>query len=367
VHLKQLKVYQYRNFASANCSFSPGMNYLVGSNAQGKTNLIEAINFLSVARSFRTSKKTDLIKWEDREASIFGTVQQTLGDLNLGVVFQNGKSKFLVNNNPITSASEFVGRFVVVSFFPDDLELVKAGPSTRRKLIDRHCVDINPSELFCFLRFNQALRNKSELLKSGSVERNQLEAWNYLLAQNAIKITKARRDFIERLNPIFSAMHAETTASLDAPSLTLKSDFLTATGEVLSENDAFLAYQQVSSREIASRRSLFGSQRDDIDILLGERSARAFASQGQSRSLVLSLKIAITTLIEQQLGDSPLLLLDDVDSELDLTRRDGLFSKLLGTNRQIIMTGTDSAWQRFPFKSEVSIRKVVAGSVRELE
>jgi DNA replication and repair protein RecF len=363
VHINKLQLYHYRNFSSAVCDFSPGMNYLVGSNAQGKTNLIEAINYLSVARSFRTAKKTDLIQWSTDEASIIGSVQQSLGELQLSTVFERNKRKFLVNNNPVSSATEFVGRFAVVSFFPDDLELVKAGPAARRQLVDRHSVDLEASLLMYFLRFAQALRNKAELLRSGNANSSQTEAWNYLLAQNSIKIAKARRDFIEILNPLFSKVHSETTSSDDSPRLSIKSDLIGSDGSVFSEEQAFYHYQEASKRELISRRPAFGSQRDEIDVLIGERSARSFASQGQCRSLVLSLKIAIATLIEQQRGDAPLMLLDDVDSELDLTRREGLFTKLLGTNRQIIMTGTDSAWQRFPFQSDVALQKINNGAV----
>ena len=144
MHLSSLRLYNFRNFTEEQIQFAPQVNFVVGRNGQGKTNLIEAVNVLSLARSFRTSTVTDLVRWGEKEASAFAQIHQRDGDLELGIAIKGKTKTAYVNGNKVAALGDYVGKLMCVSFSPDDLELVKGGPKERRNFIDRHLIDVRP-------------------------------------------------------------------------------------------------------------------------------------------------------------------------------------------------------------------------------
>jgi DNA replication and repair protein RecF len=357
-----VKVYKFRNLADQSVDVSNGPVFVTGPNGNGKTNFVEAIYLLSGSRSFRTNSSSELPLWGDKECSIFGSVTHKNGTENLGLIYTPGERRALLNGTPLESVSELVGRLRVIAFSPADLALVKGAPAGRRKFLDRHMVDLQPGYLKVLMSYQKALASKSALLKGSNVSYQQLLPWNELLADYGGKIVDNRRNFIEQLNKKASAFHAAYAPTDGELKLHLESDFLTPDGEVSYETIAE-RLQSVSQREIAMRTTLAGVHRDDVSISLEGVDSRAYASQGQTRSVVLSMKLGVIDLLEDLLGESPVVLLDDVDSELDAVRSEKLFAALLQRPRQIIVTGTGSPPPQLADNKQLQVLRVSKGVI----
>jgi DNA replication and repair protein RecF len=338
VYIEWLKLFNFRNLENSTRYFSPGLNIICGRNGQGKTNLIEAINLLCTGRSFRTQSISDLVRWNESGASVFASVKAVLGDEELGVSIENGARAAFVNGNKVRSLTEFVGRLLCVTFSPTDLAIVKGGPQIRRKFIDRHIVDFEPVLMSALLEYQRALKSKAALLKGGDVDSASLEPWNRIMANSAAQILRSRRALISDLEVEADRYYRVLAHHEGRVRLMLESDI---TGESPSPDEIFDQLMSVQSRERRYRSPVLGPHRDDIAITLDGHDARAFASQGQSRSIVLALKLGVIALLEARRKEAPIVLLDDVDSELDQARCDALFELIHQTERQVFVTGTD--------------------------
>jgi len=340
LHVSRLKIYNFRNLADQTIDLGSGPVYISGLNGNGKTNVVEAIYLLSGSRSFRTNSSGELLKWGEKECSIFGTVTTSHGTEELGLVFTPGERKAISNGKDLESMTDLIGRLRVIAFSPADLSLVKGSPAGRRRFLDRHMVDLNPPFIRVLMGYQRALASKSAVLKQPGCTYAHLKPWNELLAQACGKIVDNRAKFLESLSDKSSAFHTLYAPSDGDLKLTLESDFF-QDGMVLSEEEILARFENAAAREMAMRSATLGAQRDDMSITLGGVDARAYASQGQTRSVVLSMKLGVIEMIESATGESPVVILDDVDSELDKARSDRLFTALLNKQRQIIVTGTE--------------------------
>ncbi|NMC64230.1 MAG: DNA replication/repair protein RecF [SAR324 cluster bacterium] len=340
MYLKHLRVSGFRNLTEQSIEFSPGITFICGRNGEGKTNLLEAIYVLSLSKSYRTSKQQELINWGSEKSAIFGVVRDSLNETKLAVGIEKGKRELLVNDERVDSILKYLGHLTTIAFSPSDLALIKGGPSLRRKFIDKHINDLKPTTMQHFLSYNKALANKSVLLAQNDVDRRALDSWNVIMAQSASIILEERYSLLKKLEE--ELRHEENRIGLCDGEVELKLDTNIAE-EFLSKDwkTLFEFYKKVSYQELSKRRAIFGPHRDELIIRLGGVDSRAFASQGQTRSLVLSLKFALLRLIEEGKGESPVLLLDDVDSELDSERREALFEAIFSKERQVIITGTN--------------------------
>ena len=285
--------------------------------------------------------------WGEDAASVFAKLDIAieggeLTRLELGASIQNGKRSLFVNGNKVASLSEFVGRLVCVTFSPTDLAIVKGSPSIRRKFVDKHLVDLHPLLIDDLLSFQRAISSKSSLLKAGVDDDAKLDSWDAVIAGSAARIVNARREFLRALEKQ-AALVLQHFAPGDAP-LSLKLD-----SRLLSDEEGEVTPEQIieklrkyRAREVRYRSCLVGPHRDDVEILLAGHDARAFASQGQARTAVLCLKLGVIKLLEDERRDRPVVLLDDVDSELDAARVRALFEAVLAEPRQIFITGTGS-------------------------
>ncbi len=314
--------------------------YISGLNGNGKTNLVEAIYLLSGSRSFRTNTSSELLKWGEKECSIFGTVTTANGTEELGLVFTPGERRALSNGKELESMTDLIGRLRVIAFSPADLSLVKGSPAGRRRFLDRHMVDLNPPFIKVLMSYQRALASKSAVLKQPGCTYAHVKPWNELLAQSCGKIVDNRAKFLESLSDKSSGFHRLYAPSDGELKITLESDFY-QDGRVLSDEDILARFENAAPREMAMRSATLGAQRDDVSVTLGGMDARAFASQGQTRSVVLSMKLGVIEMIESATGESPVVILDDVDSELDRARSERLFTALLNKPRQVIVTGTE--------------------------
>jgi DNA replication and repair protein RecF len=236
--------------------------------------------------------------------------------------------------------TDLIGRLRVIAFSPADLSLVKGSPAGRRRFLDRHMVDLNPPFIKVLMSYQRALASKSAVLKQPGCTYAHLKPWNELLAYSCGKIVENRVKFLELLYDKSSSFHKLYAPTDGELKLTLESDFF-QDGRVLSEEEILARFENAAPREMAMRSATIGAQRDDVSVTLGGVDARAYASQGQTRSVVLSMKLGVIEMIESATGESPVVILDDVDSELDKTRSERLFSALLNKPRQIVVTGTE--------------------------
>lgn len=339
-YLSQLRLYNFRNLHDQSVQLQPGPIFITGPNGNGKTNLLEALYLLSGSRSFRTNSSSELSRWGAASSSVFGVVHHGENTEEIGVAFHPGRREAFLNGAPLPSLTELLGRLCVIAFSPADLQLVKGAPAGRRKFLDRHMVDLQPQFLQTLMLYQRALSHKNAILKSGCATYSQLIPWNHLLVENGGKIIENRLKFIDLLRKIANHEHTSFAPTDGVLHLELESDLVRSDGVV---DPAYSAaqFERVAEREIAQRSALLGVQRDDIKITLGGVDSRAFASQGQTRSIVLSLKLAVVALLEEQTQQTPVVLLDDVDSEIDRARSERLFESLLTKPRQLVVTGTD--------------------------
>lgn len=365
MYLSKLKVYNFRNLIDQTLELSNGPVYITGQNGNGKTNLVEALYLLSGSRSFRTNSQSELVQWGKREASVFGTLVTKSGESELGVAFTPGHRTAFKNGAALGSVAELVGACSVVAFSPADLSLVKGSPAGRRKFLDRHAVDLQPSYLSVLMGYQRALESKSALLKSPGVDIAQLDPWNKLLTDYGGKIVNNRRKLLSLLVESSGKFHQQFAQSDGELKISLESDFFNP--EIESDQSAWLSreFARVAPREIALRSCVFGPHRDDIAITLGGVDSRAYASQGQTRSVVLALKLGVIELLEQRLGESPIVVLDDVDSELDASRSEQLFEALGKRACQLFITGTGTPPQEISRSGLVDVQRleVRAGGV----
>jgi DNA replication and repair protein RecF len=341
VFVQSLKLYNFRNLDNTEITFSSGINLILGPNGQGKTNLIEAVSALSSARSFRTSDIRELVRWGEQEGSVFGQIRIKEGDFKLGIIFRDGKREAYINDQRSKGLVEMIGRFTCITFSPADLELVKGSPTERRKLVDRLGADLDPSIASSLINYQRALNNKNALLKSYERDKTGLSAWNDVLAGPGATIVNNRRKLAAQLSMVASKYY-ESFAPTDEL-LTIESIDPWPTTTDLTAGVFREQLELVAARELAAGTTVLGPHRDDFLVSLSGRDARSFASQGQARSIVLALKLATLEILESALGESPVVILDDVDSELDLSRRAAFFSMIFSTQRQIFITATEQS------------------------
>ncbi len=328
----------FRNLTEQEINFSTEVNLLIGNNAQGKTSLLEALYFLANCKSFRTSRNKDLIAWDAPGAFLKVVLQDRLTQQEIEINLTGSSRKILVNEKKITSLVDYLGVLRVICFAPENLSLVKGSPALRREFLDRHMVDVNPRFLNYLVKYNKALKNKNSLLKNRGANRVNIEAWNQILAELAEDIILQRIKFIHKIDLEAQAIHNEYGAKDGLLTLNYQSecaelpDFCKATiFQYLNDN---------FEKEVILKKSLLGPHLDDLEIKLNNQPARSFASQGQTRSIALSLKFAVVKMIEEEHQETPIILLDDLDSELDRERLALLYDFLLSKKRQIFISGT---------------------------
>ena len=342
--LKSFYAKDFRNIPEARIEFHDGVNLLFGSNAQGKTNAMEGIYLFARGKSFRKAKESDLVRFGCEGFRTEIVFETRMGEQSLSYAAFGGERRRMKNGYKIDRVTEMIGSFRAVLFTPDHLGLVKDGPEERRAFLDVAICQCKPYYLSAYTNYKRALEQRNCLLrmlgKGMAVDMNELYAWSKSLAEYAAPIYLERRDYIKRLEKHARITMKEISEEKEALSLVYKSD-IDYEGEDLEKikeayYDLFISDIQ---REAANMGTLFGIGRDDMEILINGRRARAFASQGQQRSVVLALKLAEGEVCLELSGEYPVFLFDDVLSELDERRRAYLLSQK--KERQIIITSCE--------------------------
>ena len=360
--LKSLHLQNFRNYLDQQVEFGAAKTILVGNNAQGKSNLLEAVELLSTLRSHRTSRDRDLIREGAAIAQVSGHLEREMGESDLRLTLRNSSRRVVaLNGEPLRRHLDFLGVLNVVQFSSLDLDLVRGSPEHRRSWIDGLLVQLEPIYASILQQYNQILRQRNALLKRNlepeadpQVDRcrvadadsptyadspNELALWDAQLVTAGTRVIRRRNRVLKRLAPLANQWHQAISGSLEklevtyAPNVTAEPD----DPEVIQQ--VFL--EQLQSRAIAERyqnTTLVGPHRDEIEFTINQTSARQYGSQGQQRTLVLALKLAELKLIEEVIGEPPLLLLDDVLAELDLNRQNQLLEAIQDRFQTLITT-----------------------------
>ena len=338
--IKHLAVKNFRNYDLASFTFSDSTNVFIGKNAQGKTNLIEAIYLLSIAKSFRTRSNDEMIHFGKEYARIFGHVESKSVYRDLEMILFNEGKQAKINGAKCTKTSEFVGHFNVVVFTPDDLFFVKGSPKNRRRFMDIELSKISSLYLSYLNSYQHYLKERNQYLKKTIFSQKKDDVYLSIITEQMvdvmIKIAHKRNEFIIKINKIANEVYKKIAGKDE--NIEIKYDTFFDTNTCTKE-DLIEIYKKNEDRDHKLTITNQGVHKDDLVILLNDKPAAQFASQGQQRSIVLAIKIALLEYIYQESGEYPVLLLDDVLSELDITRQN-LLLNLVSSDIQTFITTT---------------------------
>jgi len=324
--LKRFKAENFRNIECCDISFDSGVNLLYGNNAQGKTNAVEGIYIFSRGKSFRGRDDKELIRFSE-EGFHLGIEYESLGEKERLEYSLFGNERLRKKNGyKIGKIKEMIGSFRSVLFSPDDLLLVKESPERRREFINVAISQYNNAYISVYSCYKKALENRNHVLKTAQkgifFDKYELDSWSEYMAEQAAVIYLERKNFIRKLDGYAKLIMKDISSGKEELSLEYKSDIIEENSE---KNELKERYKEIFTseygREIAAGTTLFGPHRDDMEILINTKSARNFASQGQQRSIVLSLKLSEGEINREIFGEYPVFLFDDVLSELDEERR----------------------------------------------
>jgi len=325
--LKNLSLTQFRNYKSLSLSFDGPIQLFIGNNAQGKTNVLESIFVLALAKSHRTSRDKELISWDADYATIRSDVIRRYGSVHLELQLTAKGKRAKINGMEQQKLSEYIGALNVVMFAPEDLSIVKGAPAQRRRFLDMEIGQVSPTYLFYLNNYNRVLAQRNQFLKDLAMKKTSslelLTIWNTQLADLAVKLLGKRFAFMRMLETWAREIHAGITDGKETLSLHYENS--SPVTEAMSPEEAtnrlMEAYEEVRDREIMRGSTLIGPHRDDFSLKINGMDVQTFGSQGQQRTAALSLKLAEIELIQEEVGEYPILLLDDVLSELDESRQ----------------------------------------------
>lgn len=324
MNVQKLKLSDYRNFESASFSFDPDTIHVFwGKNAQGKTNLIEAIYFLSHLRTWRTSKNGSLIRHGQQSFRLEGTIETKGRRENLKTVFTQGKKYLFRNEKPVTTFSNFVGILNAVLFSPDDLTLYSDPPKERRKFMDMELVKLSRSYTDRLASFQKLLKQRSLILKSFRPDKTLLETVTHQMIEVETVLIQQREAFIRRLEEEAQAVFPLFSEGKEKLSIRYRT--CVEPGDNIS-SALQSAYAKTLDKDLMMKTTAVGVHKDDLEFYLDDRLVTQTASQGQRRSIMLALKIGLCRVIQKKTGQNPVLLFDDVFSELDDSRKAGLIA-----------------------------------------
>lgn len=343
MNINKFHLQNFRNYDDESVQFMPGINVLIGNNGQGKTNLIEGIYYLLTGKSYRVQREHELLKWDQTEFHLYGDFFVNHHKIFLESHYRDRKKRVKVNQISCQRLSDFVGTINVIFFSPDDLVMIKGGPSERRRFLDLHIAQIRPGYVSILNAYNKVLQQKSALLKAHidkSLKYAQIQLWNDQIIELSKKIILQRVELTNRIQEVADPIYENLTSQREKLKIEYYALGKKNVQEALSELPELL--NQKMDQEIERQMVLVGPHRDDLHILLDDKPARLYASQGQQRSMVLSLKLGELELIRQEKGEYPLLLLDDVLSELDSFRRNYLIKFIDSSRIQTLITMTSA-------------------------
>ncbi len=335
--IETLELKNFRNYQSLRMDFDAKTNILYGDNAQGKTNILEAVYLSGTAKSHKGSKDREMIQFHKEEAHIKVIVKKQVLSYRIDIHLKKQKPKGIaINGIPIKKTSELFGIVNFVFFSPEDLNLIKNGPSERRRFLDMELCQLDKVYVHHLINYNKVLVQRNQLLKNLQMRpefMEMLDIWDMQLVQYGKKIIERRESFIKELNKIIFDIHKKLSGNREELQIAYEPE--------VSLDEFEAAVKKARERDIRFRTTHIGPHRDDISFSIGEIDIRRFGSQGQQRTSALSLKLAEIEIVKRMIGDMPILLLDDVLSELDSHRQNQLLNSLDQIQTIITCTGLE--------------------------
>ncbi|GAX88720.1 DNA replication/repair protein RecF [Effusibacillus lacus] len=365
--LQSLELKDFRNYESLSLQLSPQVTIFVGQNAQGKTNVLESILMLALAKSHRAGRDSEMIRWGADFASVSGVVERNQRNYSLDLKILPRGKKVRVNGLEKRKMSDFIGHLNVVLFAPEDLMLVKGAPQARRRFLDMELGQMSPQYLYNLAQYQKVLQQRNNILKdsermdAGLV--GTLSVWDEQLVEYGAKIIRKRLEFVEKIQQFSADIHQRITSGREELTLQYKSSLLE--NENCSGSLADFFREQLLSRQKDDFRrgsTSVGPHRDDIEVQINQQNVHTFGSQGQQRTAALSMKLAEIELIRHEVGEYPVLLLDDVLSELDEMRQLHLLESM-GERVQTLITTTMTYGLQELMQEKAVVYRVMGGSI----
>lgn len=337
MYIKNMMLVSYRNYEQLNIELSKSVNVFIGDNAQGKTNILEAIYYGAFAKSHRTSRDKELINWNKDKAYISLLVGKERLDKKIDInILRDGKKAIKVNSIKVNKIGELFGTFNVVMFSPEDLKVIKEAPSLRRRLLDMELSQISKKYYFNLVQYNKILNERNILLKSKDFNKDVLEVYDAQLVDYANYIVSERLKYIEKINLYGKDIHKEITSGKEQ----IQFRYSSTVNDLENFKTSFLKKLQDNiHRDKEKGLTSVGPHRDDFNVYINDIDTKTFGSQGQQRTAVLTIKFSALKIIKEITGEYPVLLLDDVLSELDINRKRYILSTISGIQTIITCTG----------------------------
>ena len=361
--LKSIKLKNFRNYSFLDFEFKKNKTLFTGKNAQGKTNLLEAVYYLSALDSNRIKKDSELIKFGEEASSMSGCVLKDGVDIDLDILINPPKNKILkVNGLKKNRHKDFLRVLSVVNFASSDLMLLRGEPSDRRKWLDMAITQVYPQYVEKLAKFNKIRLQKANYLQNFGVSGDMLDVFNSQLAIASSNIVYLRLKFIDEIKKIAKIKH-KSISEAEELDIKYESETISEIIPIEKMTEKFnLALSDIKEKEIQRQTCLVGPHRDDILFSINDSDARRYASQGQQRTLILALKLAELDIIAEKTGDNPVLLLDDVLAELD-DKRQNFLLKSIKPEVQTIITSVDTFFFDKEFLEDVDIVKIQNGEI----
>ena len=362
MYIREIELKDFRNYKDLKLSFSRDVNIFLGENAQGKTNLLEGIYLNAVAKSFKTQRDKDLIRFGEDYCKVravsFYEDEEHVSEI---VISREGAKAVKVDGVKIGRTSELLNRLYIVVFSPEDLKIVKDEPERRRRFIDRELCQIKPGYVSDLNAYRRILKQRNACLKEEFPDPAILDIWDIEMVRVGARLVRERRSFIEKINIISADIHSRISGGKEHLALRYETQLDSGRQEKSEEEYFREILEEDRERDILYRTTRRGPHHDDISISAEGVDLRKFGSQGQQRTAALSMKLSEIRLIEEETGERPILLLDDVLSELDNERQKYLINSL--GNNQMFITTTDLIGSVARSLPEGKVYKIKAGEV----
>ncbi|MBS6183650.1 MAG: DNA replication/repair protein RecF [Clostridium celatum] len=349
--MKSLQMLNYRNYNVLDISLGPHVNVFMGDNAQGKTNILEGIYYCAFARSHRTSKDRELINWNSDNALLSVTVGRERLDKRIDIsILKDGKKAIQINKIKIKKIGELFGNFNVVMFSPEDLKIIKDSPGVRRKFIDMELCQLNPKYYYNLVQYNKVLNERNSILRNRNINKDILDIYDMQLVEFGYNIIIDRLEYIQKLNKYSTKIHSDITSGKEK----IEFKYISTIKDLENIKENFYSLLEKNrNRDCERGITSIGPHRDDFTVLINDIDTKSYGSQGQQRTAVLTIKFSSLKIIKELTGEHPVLLLDDVLSELDFSRKRYILSTIGDIQTIITCTGIEDLYEYLDDKSKV--------------
>lgn len=361
MYLKRVELKNFRNHSSLKISFNKGINIIYGNNAQGKTNLLESIYVLALTNTFRNVSDTDLIMKDRNFFNIKGILKNSKLDTTFSISYDNIKKRMLLDDSEITKVSSYISNMNTILFTPDDLDIIKGPPLVRRKFLNTELSQLYSNYYILLSEYEKILKMRNDYIKNGTFDINYYDIITSFLIEKDILIFKIRKKFIERINNFCKEIFKDITG-LDGFKIVYKPNL--DYGEYNYDKNKILeVFKEKYDSEFKFLSTFYGVHKDDFEFYLGDTNLKLYGSQGQMRISVLTLKLSEIEIFKKWKGNTPILLLDDVFSEIDEIKNNNLLN-YLSRDMQVIITAVSLNSFNKEILSRSKVFRIEAGKLK---